>query len=388
MLSQAPARHLRPTRLSGARARIRAFAPWPEVFASWLAARVVVLAALLLSSYVQQQVELLDGVHLRTVSLLGWDAAWYDRIAATSYDTQDVQALRFFPLVPLLARGLGWVLGGHPGLALLLMANVGAVLYAAGLHRLALLEGLGQAAARRVLWVAALAPAGFVLVMGYTEAVYGLLLVGAFLALRTRRWLVAALFGALAGTSRPTGVLLALPAAIEAFRGLRAAGGRQLVARSLAVLAPAAGLASYLGWNRVHHGDWFRPFTVQARPGLRGGLLVDTRHQVAQALGDLPSQVHPTVLHLPWVAVASTLLVVSARRLPLSFTAFAAVTLALGLTARELSSFERYAGSDVPLLLAAALVCGGRLRAPALLAGGAGLLGMYAVLAFLRLYTP
>ena len=368
--------------------RVRGLAPWPDLLASWLAARIVVGVSLLLVRYLQQELQARDGIHLRTVSLLGWDAAWYDRIATSGYDSQQPQALRFFPLVPLLARGFGTLLGGHPGLALLLLANLGALVYAAALHRLALAEGLGETTARRTLWVAALAPAGFVLVMGYTEAVYGVLVTTAFLAIRAKRWGVAAGLGLLAGTSRPTGVLLALPAAIEGFRGLRPAGVRQLLGRGSAVLAPVVGLASYLVWNQLHGGNWRRPFSIQTRSSLRGGLLVDTHHQLGRALTQLPGHLAHTTPHLPWVPVGLALLVVVARRLPASYTAFAAANLVLALTAQELSSFERYLFGAVPLVFAAAMVSGGRLRSTLLLAVAPALLGAYATMAFLRIYTP
>lgn len=368
--------------------RMRGLAPWPDLLASWLAARIVVGVSLLLVRYLQQELQARDGIHLRTVSLLGWDAAWYDRIATSGYDSQQPQALRFFPLVPLLARGVGTLLGGHPGLALLLLANLGAVVYAAALHRLAVAEGLSEAAARRTLWVAALAPAGFVLVMGYTEAVYGVLVTTAFLAIRAKRWGVAAGLGLLAGTSRPTGVLLALPAAIEGLRGLRLASVRQLLGRGSAVLAPVGGLWSYLLWNELHGGSWRRPFTVQTQPSLRGGLFVDTHHQLWQALLDLPGRIGHTTPHLLWVPVSLALLVVVARRLPASYTAFAAANLVLAFTAQELSSFERYLFGAIPLIFAAAMVSAGRLRSQLLLAIAPGLLFAYATMAFLRIYTP
>lgn len=368
--------------------RVRELAPWPDLLASWLAARIVVGVSLLLVRYLQQELLARDGIHLRAVSLLGWDAAWYDRIATSGYDSQQPQALRFFPLVPLLARGFGTLLGGHPGLALLLLANLGALVYAAALHRLALAEGLSEAAARRTLWIAALAPAGFVLVMGYTEAVYGVLVTLVFLAIRSRRWGVAAGLGLLAGTSRPTGVLLALPAAIEGLRGLRLAGMGQLLGRGAAVLAPVAGLSSYLLWNGLHGGNWRRPFSIQTGSTLRGGLFVDTHRQIGRALTVLPGHLAHTTPHLPWVPVGLALLVVVARRLPVSYTAFAAATLVLAFTAQELSSFERYLFGAVPLVLAAAMVSGGRLRSKLLLAVAPGLLGAYATMAFLRVYTP
>ena len=59
---------------------------------------------------------------------------------------------------------------------------------------------------------------------------------------------VGALAGYLAGLTRPFGVVLAVPAAIEACSGWRRARGRDRVARLAAVVAPVAGLATFLLW--------------------------------------------------------------------------------------------------------------------------------------------
>jgi hypothetical protein len=366
--------------------------PWWDVLASWLVARVIVLTTLLAVRFVQQEV--LRGpahVVLHTRGLLGWDAGWYDRIAVQGYDHLPEPALRFFPLLPLAARGLGSLLGGHDGAALLLLANGSALLYAVLLHRLAIREGLSETAARRVVWVAALAPAGFVLVTGYAEAPAGCLLVGALLALRDRHWLLAAVLSALGGALRPTGVLVVLPALVEAARGLRDSGVRQWAARALAVAAPALGLGSYLLWSAVYRGDALLPLTVQSRAGLRGGIAVAPWTTVVHAVEMLPHRLSATVWHLPWVVVAAVLLLVVARRLPSSYFLLSAATLLLAVTARELSSFERYAAGAAPLLLAAALVLEpshrpkvtavARAMAPALLA-------VWSLLAFTAVLTP
>ena len=58
-----------------------------------------------------------------------------------------------------------------------------------------------------------LAPPAFVFVMGYSEALLVLLAVAFFLAIRRGNWWWAGLFGYLAGTARPIGCLLVVPAA-------------------------------------------------------------------------------------------------------------------------------------------------------------------------------
>jgi hypothetical protein len=87
------------------------------------------------------------------------------------------------------------------------------------------------------------------------------------------------------------------------------------------------------------------------------------------------------------------LLVVLARRWPVSYTAFAAVVLLVALSAENINSLERYCLSAVPFVLAAAdLVELVRARVPriaeAVLPVAASGLTVYAVLSFLGGYVP
>ena len=93
-------------------------------------------------------------------------------------------------------------------------------------------------------------------------------------------------------------------------------------------------------------------------------------------------------LHFVWALVFLALLVVVARRLPASYTAFTAVTLFVGLSAENLDSFERYAMGAFPLILALALVTSRPTieRVASTLAAG-GLVG-YATLTFFGVTVP
>ena len=91
---------------------------------------------------------------------------------------------------------------------------------------------------------------------------------------------------------------------------------------------------------------------------------------------------------MPWVVVALILLVVCWRRLPASYTVFAAAIVVVALAGKNLDSFERYALSAFPLTVAAAVLCRGPriervvlVLLPAVLAG-------YALLAFLNISVP
>ena len=357
--------------------------PWRPVLASVLVARVLVLLGMLLTRAVTGPV--------RRDNLLGWDAEWYARIAFAGYRDLPTEGRRFFPLLPLVARALGMPLGGHPDIALLLLTNGAAIAFALLAHQVCLEAGFGRSTADVVPWLVALTPAAFVLVMGYTESLFGVLTCLVLLFLGRQRWWAVAACGLLAGALRPTGIVLALPVLVEALRGLPGLPRKDALVRFAAVVAPGAGLAAYLGWCWYRFGDPLAPLSTQADPGLRGALLFNPLHSITGAWnGVLDGSVRQAApgLHIGWAAVALWLLWAGRRLLPASWTVFAATILLLALTARGFSSFERYAASALPLLVVGAVKLNTPRRRGIAVAVGGALLLAYSFTAFLHAYIP
>jgi hypothetical protein len=354
----------------------------------WALARVLVVGSLALTRF---GVDHLDGAK-RPVQLdqglFAWDAAFYREIAEHGYGAVGSGALRFFPLVPLLSRWLGFVFLGNDAVALIVIANGSALLFGALVYRLTRLETGNPHTATRAAWFAAILPPAMVLVLGYAEATFMLLSVAMFLALRTRRFGWAIPFGVLAGLTRPVGVLLAVPAAIEAARTWRGASLRDRATRIAAVVAGPVGSGLYLLWVRYAYGDAFLPLTIQNDRAHRGGF-VDPFTRIYDGISDL---VHGdrfgSGLHILWLAVFVVLIVVLLQRLPSSYGWYAAAMVVVNLSARNLDSFERYAMSAFPLVLAVALVTARPdVERPVLVVSAAGLVG-YSVLGFLGVYVP
>jgi hypothetical protein len=354
----------------------------------WALARVFVVGSLALTRF---GVDHLDGAtrpaQLRQ-GLFAWDAAFYRDIAEHGYGAVRTGSLRFFPLVPLMARGLGVVFAGNDAAALLVVANGSALLFGALIYRLTRLETGDHSPAVRAAWFAAIFPPAMALVLGYAEATFMLLSVAMFLALRTRRFAWAIPFGLLAGLARPLGVLLAIPAAIEVARAWRGAPVRDRVVRIGAVVAGPIGSGLYLLWVHAAYGDAWLPLSIQNDRDHRGGF-VDPFTRVFDGVGDL---IHGdrfgSGLHVLWAAVFVALIVVLLRRLPASYGAYAAAVVVVNLSARNLDSFERYAMSAFPLVLAVALMTDRRdVERPVLAVCAAGLVG-YSVLGFLGVYVP
>lgn len=360
----------------------------------WLTARIVVAFTLALAHYELSHFHIVNPkAALQThLGLLGSDAGWYQNIAAHGYGAFPRAALRFFPLLPLLDRGIHVVTTLTVGISSLLVVNAAALATSMGLYVLVRRELADALVARRAVWLLNLAPPAFVLVMGYSEALFLLLAVACFLALRRATWWWAAAFAYLAGLARPIGCLLALPALIEVVRAHRVptSGPRwlQWLGRAAPVVAPVAGTATFLGYTAAAFGSFLEPLRVQQQSSHHGGLadpVVTVYHAVVHSLH---GHHLGTALHTPWILVAAVLLVIAFRTLPASYGWFAAAILAVALSGTNLDSFERYALSAFPLVVAGATLLRSPRVALATFAVCAAALCGYALLAFQGAYVP
>lgn len=356
---------------------------------AWLVARACVLGALVLARFLFDQMgDPASRPSQLDAGLLGWDAGWYRQIADEGYDLLPAEALRFFPLVPMLARVLAVLLAGNTDLALLVVSNISALGAGMLLYRLTLDETGDRNLATRAAWLIALAPPASALVMGYAEPTMMVLAIAAFFALRRQRWGWAACAGALAGLSRPSGIVLVVPAVIEALRTWNVIPWRERWYRLAAVAAPVAGTLTYLAWVGNRYGDWLSPYRIAQEPRLRGSFTNPIANLVEAGRDLFRGDEFGSGLHLPWALLFLGLLVVTFRRFPASYGAFAAVILATVLTGDNLDSLERYALSAFPLVLAAAVLTRHWLaERVTLLLSVAGLVG-YATLIFLGASIP
>jgi mannosyltransferase PIG-V len=140
--------------------------------------------------------------------VLRWDSNWYVDLASHGYRHEAVEPA-FFPLYPLLMRGLGELTTSvvAAGLLISLAAFLTSLVL---LGRLTELE-LGPEAARRAIVLLAFFPTALFFSAVYTEALFLALELGAFYAARRGRWGWAGVLGALGSATRNTGALL-LPA--------------------------------------------------------------------------------------------------------------------------------------------------------------------------------
>jgi hypothetical protein len=153
------------------------------------------------------------------------------------------------------------------------------------------------------------------------------------------------------------------------------------------VLAPALGLVGFLSWSKAANGDFFAPLRVQTQSGHHGGLSNPFRVLADDARGVLHHH-FGTALHVPWVVVVLALLVVCWLRLPLAYSTFATAVVIGALSGNNLDSFERYALSAFPLVMAGSTLLVRPLVERTVLALLGSVLAGYALLSFLNVSVP
>lgn len=355
------------------------------VVLSWVVARVVVAACNQLVAFLHHHAP-----GLPSLGVYGWDSTYYRIITAHGYHAPGLShdALRFWPLTPMLARAVSET-GLTAGQSLLVVNNVGALAAAFLLVRLARREDWGDAVTERLPWLFALAPPAFVLALGYSEGVAIALSVAAFLAYRSGRWWAAVALGVLCGLSRPVGVLLAVPAAIEAAQTWRGASLADRGGRAAAVLAPIAGTLLYVGYVAHSFGGAFGlPYRIQSAANLHGPAR-NPVSTVGHALRTATQHDLNSALDLPWLVVFLVLLVAMIPLLPVSYTVWSSVTVVALFTGSSLNSDQRYLWSVFPFVVVAVMLLARRAQLWwATLSVSTALLIGYALLAFTRFVVP
>jgi hypothetical protein len=178
------------------------------------------------------------GLHYALIGIWErFDTLWFLRIAEHGYDRP--MAVIFYPLYPLAIRGASWAM--PPIIAALLISTIATFFFFWGLLRLAESElpGTGKL---YVLSLVVVWPTSFILLAGYAESLTLALVVWAVIFAREVRWGSATICGLLAGLSRPTGVLVAIPLFILALRSRHA--------KALLVVLTPLGTLGYWGWLR------------------------------------------------------------------------------------------------------------------------------------------
>ena len=304
-----------------------------------------------------------------------WDSDFFLRIAQHGYDNASAA---FHPLYPALIAVLGRVFFGHyvlAGLVISLAAALGAFVL---LYRFAE-ERLGVEGGRRTVLYLAIFPMALFLQAVYSESLFLLLVIAAFLLADRRRFAAAGVVAGLAILTRAAGLALLPALALLAWRHrdrLRALGG-------VALAIPVAAIYPLVLWQQL--GDPFAFTDAQDRwhrhvsaagplGGIWDGLVAGWRgleqfvvgHGTSVPGADPMHAAAENVQALLFLIPLIALTVVVWRRFGAPLGLFAAVSLAIPLSYPSsrwpLLSLPRFGLVIFPLFLALAALTAGRPR--------------------------
>jgi Gpi18-like mannosyltransferase len=237
--------------------------PWRRAFLHglmiWVVSRALVTAATA-ASWIGEAQPAVGASGLIERWTANFDAAWLLAIAENGYAvTKEMETAAFFPLYPLLVNILAPVFGGQYWLAALVISNAALLVALTVIYRLTEHE-FGPASAGRAIFYLVAFPTGFYLTAAYNTSLFIALLAGALYAIRTGKWWVAGLLGALASATRSSGVLLTVPFAYEYFRHHRFRLRPSVLAGALIPL----GLGGFMLFTWQVMGSPFAPVRAQS----------------------------------------------------------------------------------------------------------------------------
>ncbi|MBV8782532.1 MAG: glycosyltransferase family 39 protein [Phycisphaerae bacterium] len=292
-----------------------------------------------------------------------WDSEWYSRIASHGYTNVPNAAgerdTAFFPLLPMLARLLGHVIG-DVNLSGLLICNAAFLVAGMLIYQFAR-QWLDEPTALRAIVLLCVWPGAYVFSAFYAESLLLLASVGMFAAARRRWWLIAALCAAAGGATRPPGILLTPALILTYMQDMRWRPKWDILYTLLGV----CGVGGYTIYLWIRFDD---PFAMMRAQGaaMWGGhssitSLVRLFHDTANATfsqiasGDLTLV---DLLQVGLLIIAAAMAIAMWRKLPWVCSAWA--TAALALAWMRWISGARQAAVIFPLFIATGSVLRGR----------------------------
>jgi Mannosyltransferase (PIG-V) len=310
-----------------------------------------------------------------------WDAYWYLSIAKSGYagqlgeDFRDVRA-SYLPAFPALIALVTQLVRDHL-LAALFISNVSLLIFLTVLWHLAR-DDVGEASARRTVWLYLIYPTTIFLSGAYAESLALAATAGAVLATRREQHGLAAFASALATLARPTGLLVCVLVISELLRTRDAASDRSRSRRAFllagALLVPFLALAGYLFFAGRAFGEPLELLSAQAFSRKASGGVFDAwrTYWISPVAWHVYGR---SAIDLASAVIASAALPLVYRRLGTGALLYTALVFAIPLATGP-TSFPRLMLMAYPWFIAVAASVGHRttrLVAAVLLAAGAAL---------------
>ncbi|MGO9570594.1 MAG: mannosyltransferase family protein [Desulfomonilaceae bacterium] len=206
-----------------------------------------------------------------------WDSGWYMDIADRGYGDApkagtEQRDIVFWPLYPLIVRAVRPLLGSTH-LAGIIVSNTAFLLACLLLYQ-HVRSRYDQAVAARTIVLICAYPFSFYFSASYSDAVFFLAVVAAFYFGGRQWWFLGGLFAAVAGATRPLGVLCVIGLALLYIERVRA--GRKRIGMDMAwILLGLLGSFGFPLYLFLERGDPLLFWTARNVPGWADMMTVD-----------------------------------------------------------------------------------------------------------------
>ncbi len=288
-----------------------------------------------------------------------WDAGWYLSIANSGYSVVGNAAgqsnVAFFPLYPWSMALLKPLCGGNALLAGILISNVCFLFALVWLYQLVQLHHSEDIAISTVLLLAFF-PFSFFFSAVYTESMFLMATVGAFLFAEKKRWYSAGLLAAAAGATRSIGFTVTI-GIFWVYLTQIEFKYKKIRWDFLGIVIACSGTFGYLGFLSYHFGDPLLFMKAQNVEGWLGSFgwnnVQVTLSHILQWDRVLEGRYQLThAFHLVIISVTGVLLVVYRKRFTLPYIFWTAILFLVSL--KGWVGFGRYVMAIFPVFIAMA----------------------------------
>jgi hypothetical protein len=289
--------------------------------------------------------------------LLWWDSGLYVLIVRDGYQSVDGTApklVAFYPLYPLVTNAVKSIFGIDEYVALLLVANI-AALVAALLMTKFVKDELGDEIALYSLACFCFFPSSLFLSAGYTESLYLVFVLLSFILLTREKFVLAAALAGLSLATRSTGIVMIPVILWEMVRRNTLPLPRLLSRMALCSILAASGLLIYMAYLGIKFGDPLAFATAQE--AWHPGTFLD---RFVSAITLVPFR-HSNLNSNGWFLCFLALTIWSFRRVRFAMLLYALGALMLPyLTLGIDSSLNRFVLTCFPAFVCLGILCKGR----------------------------
>ena len=297
------------------------------------------------------------------VELTKWDSHHYIGIAEKGYQNEGDPRFHivFYPLYPLIVRGLSYLFGGSVRVAAFVEPNIFMALSIAVMYKLLRID-FSQKTTITAILLLIFNPFAFFFSLPFTESTFLFLSLLFMFMLKKENWLAAGICGFFAALTKNFGLIFIIPYGVHLITVAckRHYKEKDFISKLLPAFLVLAGFGVYLIINKVVTGNWFQ-FMIYQKEHWYNEISCILKNVTNHFRWFISENASPDKKWFLWFGnVSAAVLTMTAvfikhKKMPFLYNIYALAYLFLTLTVSWLLSGARYLMASFPAYIAYAL---------------------------------